>query len=195
MYNIRKKVNITNNLQIKTTVGLPFPCHEAIQFSHRCLMATQIAMTQQETVWKYTSRTLEMLHPVITLMGFCWKERMQHRRTPLENQDTQIPTHDQRVYNFILNYLNFHFISSFFPMAFNKELSSYERERQNERMRMNVYSFLLPLLGLSLFSTVNVDVLYHQRKHTKMLFLKVITEIQSLLPASLQDNDSKHCPR
>lgn len=69
------------------------------------------------------------------------------------------------------------------------------RERQNERMRMNVYSFLLPLLGLSLFSTVNVDVLYHQRKHIKMLFLKVITEIQSLLPANLQDNDSKHCPR
>lgn len=69
------------------------------------------------------------------------------------------------------------------------------RERDNERMRMSVYSFLLPLLGLSLFSTVNMDVLYHQRKHIKMLFLKVITEIQSLLPANLQDNDSKHCPR
>lgn len=43
VYNIRKKLNITNNLQIKT-MRLLFPCHERIQFTHTGLVATQIGM-------------------------------------------------------------------------------------------------------------------------------------------------------
>ena len=154
MYTTRKKVNITNYLQIKTTVRYHFP---AVKESNLYMSSSRTTWHDlvREQVVTTCQESLEMLKPVMPLMRFCSKEMMQSRGIPLKNQNTQIPTQDERVYNSLSNYPYFHLISSFFPMVFSKKLSSYTPECVC--VCVCVFFQVPPLLGFSVFSMVNTD--------------------------------------
>lgn len=129
-----------------------------------------------------------MLNPVITLMGSVRKKECY-----IEEHFWRIgtPKASPMMRGFTIFYLSI-CISISPPLSSLWSLIRNHLRERRERERMNLYFSLSPLF---LFSIASIDFLYHQRKHIKMLFLKIITEIQNLLPANLQDNDSKQCPR
>ena len=112
------------------------------------------------------------------------------RGTPLKNQTPKFPPMmRERVYNFIFNYPCFHLLYSFFPKAFHKKSS----------IPVCVCACVCVCVCVCVwcfcvFHGEHWFFLYNQKKHVKMLFLK-ITEIQSLLLPEPQGKESKHCPR